>query len=293
MVFLIYFKCLYLIYLAVVLAVLSNAGTDYANNQKVDCMTKKLPERHEEVLNVEIQSQLQSFGARLRELRLQKGWTLEELACRSALSRPFLSRLESGGRQASIAAALTLSRIFDVSLASLFESQMASEPCVIVRAGEAEEQTANGLQYASLSRAGRFFNLQPIRVKVPLARPGEEHYHHEGEEWIYLLSGSLTLSLAGKTYELEQGDSAHFDSRLPHRLIARGLHDAEVLLVASPLSSTSPMIAGWQAAANQNQQRAIPAIGLMSFSQNRTDDVTAATANSRQSRMKISHLTKK
>jgi transcriptional regulator with XRE-family HTH domain len=256
-------------------------------------MTKELPERHEEGLNVDIQSQLQSFGARLRELRLQKGWTLEELACRSALSRPFLSRLESGGRQASIAAALTLSRIFDVSLASLFESQMAAEPCVIVRAGEAEEQTANGLQYASLSRAGRFFNLQPIRVKVPLARPGEEHYHHEGEEWIYLLSGSLTLSLAGKTYELEQGDSAHFDSRLPHRLIACGSHDAEVLLVASPLSSTSPMIAGWQAAANQNQQRAIPAMGLMSFPQSRTEGGPAVAANSSQSRMKISRITKK
>src|SRR5271163_3946228 len=102
-------------------------------------MTKKLPERHEVNFSQEIKSQLHSFGARLRELRLQKGWTLEELACRSGLSRAFLSRLESGDRQASIAAALTLSRIFDVSLASLFESPTNSPPCVIVHAKDAVE----------------------------------------------------------------------------------------------------------------------------------------------------------
>src|SRR5580692_3068016 len=101
-------------------------------------MTTKLPKRQHMPWEAQIQSQLCSFGARLRELRLQRGWTLEELACRSSLSKAFLSRLESGGRQASIAAALTLARIFDVSLASLFESELATEPCVIVRAAAVE-----------------------------------------------------------------------------------------------------------------------------------------------------------
>ena len=187
-----------------------------------------------------IQTQLSSFGARLRELRLKRGWTLEELACRSGLSKAFLSRLESGGRQASIAAALTLSRIFNVSLASLFESQ--PEPCVIVRSTDTVEKSVNGLKYVPLSHAGRFFNLQPIRVTVPVSRRGNEHYHHEGEEWIYVLSGALTLSLAGKTYDLKPGDAAHFDSRLPHRLIAKGKRDAAVLLVASPMAGSGQVM---------------------------------------------------
>ena len=223
-------------------------------------MTTKLPKRQHKDLETQIQSQLCSFGARLRELRLQRGWTLEELACRSTLSKAFLSRLESGGRQASIAAALTLSRIFDVSLASLFESELATEPCVIVRAADAEVKTVNGLKYASLSNAGRFFNLQPIKVTVPLSRRGQEHYHHEGEEWICVLAGSLTLSLAGKTYDLEPGDAAHFDSRLPHRLIARGEKDAEVLLVASPVGT-----AGQPMLSQISQHRAIPMPVLQTF----------------------------
>lgn len=199
--------------------------------------------------------QLASFGARLKQLRLRRGWTLQELAARSALSKPFLSRLESGGRHASIAAALTLSRIFNVSLASLFESPEAEPPCAIMRAAAAAESMANGLKYTPLSN-GRFFNVQPLRVKVSPSRRGNEHYHHDGEEWIYVLSGKLTLSLAGKTYDLEPGDAAHFESRLPHRLIARGGHDAEILVVAAPV--WSPPVNP-----NFNQHRAIPALGLL------------------------------
>jgi uncharacterized cupin superfamily protein len=60
-------------------------------------------------------------------------------------------------------------------------------------------------------------------------------FQHEGEEWVYVLSGKLCIHLAGKTYDLGAGDSAHFDSRLPHRLSALGGKDVELILVACPL----------------------------------------------------------
>jgi len=218
-------------------------------------MTTMLPERHQTEESA-IQSQLSSFGARLRGLRLRRGWTLQEVACRSALSKAFLSRLESGDRQASIAAVLTLSRVFEVSLASLFESPLVTEPCVIVRAADAVEKTLNGLKYIPLSKAGRFFNLQPLHIRVSPKRRGNEHYQHDGEEWIYVLSGNLTLSLAGKSYELAPGDAAHFESRLPHRLTAAGPQEAQVLIVASPVSSppVNPYL---------DRHCAVPAVNLL------------------------------
>lgn len=184
-----------------------------------------------------IECQLDSFGRRLRELRQARGWSLQELAERSALSKTFLSRLETGNRQASIAAVLTLARVFSVSLASMFEQDVALEPCLIVRAAEAEPKTANGLTYTPLSQADHRFSLQPLRLVISPRRAGRAHFQHEGEEWICVLSGRLRLSLVGKTYDLEPGDTAHFDSRLPHRLIARGPRDAEVLLVATPVTA--------------------------------------------------------
>jgi len=203
-----------------------------------------------------VELQLASFGSALRELRQNRGWSLQELASRSGLSKTFLSRLETGDRQASIAAVLTLARIFGVSLASMFETQVASDPCLIVRANEVAPQSADGLTYTPLSNAERFFNLQPIRIVVSPKRKGSDHYHHEGEEWLYVLSGRLTLSLAGKTYDLDAGDAAHFDSRRPHRLIARGSQNAEVLLVASPHSGPDRRGPG-----PLDQKRAIPALG--------------------------------
>jgi transcriptional regulator with XRE-family HTH domain len=219
-------------------------------------------------LHDQVQSQLGSFSARLQQLRLRRGWTLQDLADRSGLSKAFLSRLESGDRQASIAAVLTLSRIFGVSVASLFESEAAAEPCVIVRHTETVEQAANGLSYIPLSKADRRFNLQPIRVRVSLSRKGSEHYHHEGEEWLYVMSGALTLSLAGKTYDLETGDAAHFDSRLPHRLIARGETDPEVLVVASPLSNPAP-----EGRRPTRDSRAVPSLELMNRPENRMQNL--------------------
>lgn len=204
-----------------------------------------------------VELQLASFGIALRELRQNRGWSLQELASRSGLSKTFLSRLETGDRQASIAAVLTLARIFGVSLASMFETQVATDPCLIIRSNEVTPQSADGLTYTPLSNAERFFNLQPIHIVISPKRKGNDHFHHEGEEWLYVLSGRLTLSLAGKTYDLEPGDAAHFDSRRPHRLIARGPQNAEVLLVASPHSGPERRGPG-----PADQKRAIPASGF-------------------------------
>jgi transcriptional regulator with XRE-family HTH domain len=184
-----------------------------------------------------IEAQLDSFGRRLRELRQARGWSLQELADRTALSKTFLSRLETGDRQASIAAVLTLASVFAVSLASMFEQDVALEPCLIVRAAETVSQTAHGLTYTPLSNSGHQFNLQPLRLVISPRRTGSAHFQHEGEEWICVLAGRLRLSLGEKTYDLEPGDAAHFDSRLPHRLIARGPGNAEVLLVATPVTA--------------------------------------------------------
>ncbi len=179
-----------------------------------------------------LQEQLTSFGARLKDMRRSRGWTLEDLAARAGLSTAHLSRLESGDRQASIAAVLTLSRIFGASLASLFEPE-AAEPVAIIRGGGEPLHRADGLACWPLSGSSPRFRLQSMRVVVALDREGTDHQHHDGEEWIYVLCGQLALSLGDKVNELDAGAAAHFDARLPPRLSARGGAEPEILLVAA------------------------------------------------------------
>lgn len=176
--------------------------------------------------------EIADLGEKLRELRARSGWTLDELARLTSLSKSYLSRLEDGDRQPSLAALLSISRAFGVSLAALFEGEKASRAEVVTRADQTRPQPGNGLIYRALSSGARPVSMQPVRVTVPAARTGTERYQHDGEEWLYVLSGTLQLTLTNDTFTLSPGDAAHFDAREPHRLTAMGGEDVELILVA-------------------------------------------------------------
>lgn len=175
---------------------------------------------------------LTDLGGKLRVLRVRSGWTLEELAQRVSLSKSYLSRLEEGDRQPSLAALLALSRAFAVPLASLFPEGRGPREAVVTRAVDAQPQAGNGLTYVPLSRRAPPMGMQPLRVTVSAGRVGEERYRHEGEEWLYVLSGTLELTLTDEKHTLQPGDAAHFDAREPHRLAALHGADAELIIVA-------------------------------------------------------------
>jgi transcriptional regulator with XRE-family HTH domain len=179
-----------------------------------------------------------SLGSRLKAMRESREWTLENLADRCGLSKAFLSRLEGGSRQPSMVALKAIADAFAVSISALFEQPDDTAECIIIRGGSTGPKTANGLTYLPLSSSTKPFNLHPISVTVPANRAGTEVYRHVGEEWLYVVSGRLRLFIDGKPHVLEEGDSAHFDSRLPHRLDALDGKDARAILVACPIPIT-------------------------------------------------------
>jgi transcriptional regulator with XRE-family HTH domain len=185
---------------------------------------------------------LETLGTRLRQLRTDRGWTLGELATRTALSQAHLSRIESGERQPSLAALFTLARALEVSVSTLLDIAPDADTSVVLRAGSVPEQQANDLFLTPLSGSSSQLRFQAARVRIPRHRQGTERYQHEGEEWLYVLSGTLQLSLGDQSFLLEAGDVAHFDSSVPHRLAARNASFAEALLVttagARPLMGT-------------------------------------------------------
>ena len=181
----------------------------------------------------QLSADLIKLGRRLRELRKERGWRLEDLAERTNLSRPYLSRLEGGERQPSLGALFSVAQAYGVTLSSLFEPEPEAKHGVIVRAIESPIQRGNGLFYANLSKGSWTFNLQPLRIVVPAEREERELYQHEGEQWLYVLSGRLGLKIGEEEeFMLKPGDAAHFDADNPHQLTALDGRDAEVILVA-------------------------------------------------------------
>ncbi len=191
----------------------------------------KLPSMADEIQDG-LSADLVKVGERLRRLRKERGWNLEDLAERTNLSRAYLSRLENGERQPSLAALFHVAQAYGVAFSSLFEPEPDLDSGVVVRAAETPMQRGSGLHYASLSRGNWAFNLHPIRILLPAERKEGEVYQHEGEQWLYVVSGSLGLEIGDEEFILESGDAAHFSADNRHRLTALGGQDAEIILVA-------------------------------------------------------------
>ncbi|WP_333768872.1 helix-turn-helix domain-containing protein [Streptomyces sp. IBSBF 2435] len=183
-----------------------------------------------------------ALAPQLRELRRAAGLTLENAASRAGLSAAHLSRLESGLRQPSLPVLLGLARMYGTTVSDLL-GETGGEPDPIVRGGDAAAVPAGGWTYWRAGGTGRA--MQALRLHIP---PGSQRALvrvHPGEEWLYVTGGTLDLTLGERTHSLAPGDSAHFDSLVPHQLAAAGSAGADVLFVHTLMQSeTSALCVG-------------------------------------------------
>jgi transcriptional regulator with XRE-family HTH domain len=180
---------------------------------------------------MELDEALTSIAEGLREERARAGLTLEQLAQRAELSIAHLSRLESGDRQPSVAALISLSRALGVSMSTVL-GERRGEPAIATYQPERASQEANGLTIASCSGFPGSSTLEALQIRISADRAPSEPARHRGEEWIYVVKGQLRLEFDGQVHLLDAGSSVHFDANRPHRLgTARGT--VEVIVVAA------------------------------------------------------------
>ncbi|MER5898153.1 XRE family transcriptional regulator [Streptomyces sp. NPDC001876] len=204
--------------------------------------------------------ELPGIAPRLRDLRRNRGLTLETAARRADLSPAHLSRLETGRRQPSLPMLLGLARIYGTTVSELL-GEMPPERDAVVRGGPfagapggapggtpggapgtgpggaSGGAEADGWMYQQAGGSGRA--MQALRVRVPHGAQSDLVRVHPGEEWLYVLDGRLRVSLGETVHDLGPGDSAHFDSLTPHRIAALDRGGAELLFVHTLLQSPS------------------------------------------------------
>jgi DNA-binding transcriptional MerR regulator/quercetin dioxygenase-like cupin family protein len=172
------------------------------------------------------------IGPTLRRLRMKRGLSLSRVAREVGVSIGFLSALERGHMSASVATLRRLARFYDLNILSLFDPSSANPLRVRPRDRKVLE-TGPGVRMELLSWGNTV--MEPHLFRVAPGSGSGEAYAHEGEEFLYVLRGSLEITLdGGETHRLNPGDSFYFQSSVQHNWTNPGKKEAWVIWVNTP-----------------------------------------------------------
>ncbi|MGO4725370.1 MULTISPECIES: helix-turn-helix domain-containing protein [unclassified Inquilinus] len=180
-----------------------------------------------------------ALGETVKRLRLARGWTLEEAAGRTDLSRSALSKIERNEMSPTFQAMQKLARGFAIELVELFGE--ASSPLrgrrIVARAGEGvSTDTPNyGLRLFTSELKNAAFLAVEVTVRARSLDAFEDWERHDSDDFLYVLAGGITLFTEHYgPVDLGPGDAVYFDARMGHATIATGESEARALWVTAP-----------------------------------------------------------
>ncbi len=174
------------------------------------------------------------LGQRLREIRQERRLSLSAVSKATGISTSFLSLLEKGQTDVSLGRLLPLLEFYGLSAADVLSWNDGTVETV-VRAGEAPFlfSVAKGIDVFLAAPDRRRPFLPVIGVYQPGARM-RSYSEHEGDEFMYVLEGSLRVEFRGaEPVVLGVGDAVFFSSKRPHRIATEGDEEARVLIVTT------------------------------------------------------------
>jgi transcriptional regulator with XRE-family HTH domain len=178
------------------------------------------------------------MGQSVRELRVAKEMTLQELSVGTNLSVGYLSQVERGLSVPSVSALRMIANTLDVTVSWFFrpsEKDTQSEGAYIVRAQERRKlRFESGItdELLSPNLAGALELL--VSRFPPGSASGTQPYTHRGEEAGLVIEGMLELWIETEKFLLQTGDSFSFPSTKPHRYRNPSKREAVVLWVITP-----------------------------------------------------------
>lgn len=163
------------------------------------------------------------IGKKVKELRLTKGLTLKDIAAATGLSVAYLSQFERGQTLITVESLNSVAEALNVTLTYFIGSPKGSgDPIVRKYQRQVDLTDESNYVHYNLSNIENESSFLPRYIELlPLKTDGDESlaYPHEGEEFVYVLGGILTLWVNHTEYQLNIGDCAHYSSTLPHKWI--------------------------------------------------------------------------
>ncbi len=164
-----------------------------------------------------------SLGEKLRTLRLKKSMGLVELGKHTGLSPAMLSKLERGKLFPTLPTLLRIAMVFGVGLDFFFTDERKRHVVAVVRRKERLRFPENpdggtiAYNFESLDFKAHERKLNAFYAEFESVPSDKVRTHqHPGVELLYLIGGTLDLSIGSDTYRLEAGDAVYFDSAVRH-----------------------------------------------------------------------------
>lgn len=177
-----------------------------------------------------------NIGAKLKQLRVLKGLTQEELADRAELSKGFISQLERDLTSPSIATLMDILQCLGTDLKDFFND--ADDDQIVFKKQDYFEK--NDSEYKNkiewIIPNAQKNAMEPIRLTLD---PGGSTYPdmpHEGEEFGYVLKGTVVIHIGAKSYKASKGDSFCYRPDAKHYLEAPQNTGAVLIWVSTPPS---------------------------------------------------------
>ena len=179
------------------------------------------------------------LGARVRELRKARSWTLEHAASQAGLARSTLSKIENGQMSPTYEALKKLAIGLDISVPQLFtppQEGQVNGRLAVTKSGEGNAQATVTYEHELLAETLTKKKMLPYRARIRARDIAEFDgwVRHDGEEFLYVLTGVVSLYTEFyEPIEMRRGDSAYYDATMGHNVVSTSAEDATILWVTS------------------------------------------------------------
>jgi transcriptional regulator with XRE-family HTH domain len=180
------------------------------------------------------------IGPKMRALRLRKKLGLVELGRHSGLSPAMLSKIERGVLFPTLPTLLRIAMVFGVGLEHFFTEPAGRPRIAVVRKADRlrlpERPGADPPAYffESLDFPVTERKIEAFYAEFPHDAPASELHRHDGAELIYVLRGTLAVTVDEEETILAPGDAMYFDSAAPHSYRRHGRSSCAAIVVVAP-----------------------------------------------------------
>lgn len=172
------------------------------------------------------------IGAKLKEIRLQRGLTQEELASRCELTKGYISQLENDIASPSIATLIDILNILGVPLNSFF-TEDKEEKIVFTKNDFFESTNGDGTNIWLIPNSQKN-EMEPIILLLNEEGSSDIRLPFEGEEFGYVLEGKVCIEYGKYKHIAKKGEAFYINGKREHRIINKNKGRSKVLWVTTP-----------------------------------------------------------